>query len=83
MTTDKNTFLIYGVGGEEGGYATNEFIFPIKTIEELTELERCISESREAYKRFVSKIFWVRKGKFLIQEPVSFDDHLITNYKWS
>lgn len=54
LMTDRNTFLIYGVGGEAGGYATNEFIFPIKTIGELTELERCVSESREGYKRFVS-----------------------------
>lgn len=53
----KSTFLIYGASGEEEGFATNEFIFPIKTIGELTELERCVSQSREAYKRFVSIIF--------------------------
>lgn len=54
LTTGKNTFVIYGAGGEEGGYATNEFIFPITSIVELTELNRCISESRDAFKRFVS-----------------------------
>lgn len=53
----KSTFIIYGAGGEEEGYATNEFIFPIKSIGELMELERCVSQSRDAFRRFVSIIF--------------------------
>lgn len=65
--TDKSTFLIYGAGGEEQGFATNEFLFPIKTIIELTELERCISESRDAYKRFVS---FKKKFEFYLLESL-------------
>lgn len=52
--TGNNSFIVYGDGCVEEGFETNEFTFPIKSIVELTELERCISQSRDVYKSFVS-----------------------------